>query len=483
MQIKTFITLCAVAVATTTFAPSLRAATADEVQDAFWKDPEFVRGFMGSFQINRTVEPAINAEEQRFMQHLVTVIETNRVAAVQLVQRVLERTEPEEDNRSARARREAEEDPTRLVISNKASFLFLIGNLQVLEGEVEQAKEFYQRALDEFPTFLRAAKNLAVLQVQDGDFETARRNLTRALELGGNEGDLYGLLGACNLSLGNYPSATAAYERAMLLAPDKVDWKLGAARALLSQERYDQASALFAELIKMRPDDHRFWLFQANCFIGLNRPVEAAHNYEIVREMGRADGATLTSLGDIYLSRELKELAFQAYSDAFAADPERLDRVIRAAESLAVRGAVEESDRLLGVIRESDAAEADDEQALRMLRLESRIALSRKDDAKAADIMEEILRKNPLDGATIINLAAYYGRQDEFDRACLLFDRATRIEDVAAEAHLKYAQMLVSEKRYERAIEHLQQSLALEPRDNVERYLEGVKRVFAASRS
>lgn len=465
----------------------LRAATADEVHQQFWQDAGFVAQFVGSYGVKNAIEPALNADEQLFYQELAGIIATNRTAAIELVSAFLRDGKadvvvPEPENPDGKSRKKGGGEKREVKLTNQASFQFTLANLQVQEGQVEAAEASYRRAIELFPDFLRAHKNLGVVLVQGGKFDEALKSLVRTLELGGNDANLYGLLGACYLSTEQHRSAELAYNQAMVLAPTKKDWRLGAARALLYQRRYSEAGALFSELIAAEPAVAQYWLFQANCFIGLNEPLKAAFNYEVVRELGLADANALTALGDIYLSKELRELALGAYVAAIEKDPKaNLERAIKSAEVLAGRRAVEQSQQLIAKVREL-ADGLSQAQQLRMLRLESKLALASGADASAAKVMEEVLILDPLDGEIMLLLANFYGKAGDVPKAEALFDRAAKVEGREAEARVKHAQLLAKEKRYERAIELLKRAQELAPKENVQRYLEGLERLAAASR-
>jgi tetratricopeptide (TPR) repeat protein len=469
-------------------AASLVADTTDEVHQQFWRDPGFVAEFMGSYGVKSAIEPSLNADEQLFYQELAGIIQTDRAAAIERVTAFIrdgkaEVVVPEPESPDGKSRRKSGGEKREVKLTNLASFEFTLGNLQVQEGQIEAAEASYRRAIEKFPDFQRAHKNLGVILVQGGKFDEALKSLVRTLELGGSDANLYGLLGACYLSTEQYRSAELAYNQAMVLAPTKKDWRLGASRALLYQRRYQEASALFSELIAAEPKTAQYWLFQANCYIGLNEPMKAAFNYEVVREMGLAEATTLTALGDIYLSKDLRDLAFGAYLAALEKDPKaNLERSVKSAEVLAGRRAVEQSGRLISKIRELAGAELAGALQLRLLRLESKLALADGEDAAAAKVMEEVLILDPLDGEIMLLLAGFYGKAGDVPRAEALFERAAKLEGREAEARVKHAQLLAKNKFYARAIELLKRAQELEPKENVQRYLDGLERLAAASR-
>lgn len=475
-----------------TFALLPRGHAADlVVPESFWKDPQFLAAFAGSYGVNSATEPPLTPDEQLFLMELAAIIPTNQPLAVARMEAALEAGKalvtPAEPPvaEGERKKRRSEPEPREAQITNVARFHYMLGNLHVQAGETDEAIRRYQAAVDAFPGYLNAHKNLGIVFVRSGKLEEAKAPLLRAVALGAVDGNLYGLLGSCYMNDRNYRSAELAFNQACVLAPDRKEWRLGAARALFAQSRYVEAAGLFGELIANDGAVADYWLFQANCFIALNQPLKAAYNYEIVRELGAARPATLFALGDIYLGRDLPETALAAYLEALAKDPAAgVKNAVRSAEVLAARRATEQAGRLLARIREVAGNDLDAPQAVRVLRIESKLALAAGEDERAAGIMKELLAQDPDDGEITLLLARYYGRVDRIEEAELLFERAARMPKFEAEAHLRHAQMLAGPKlqRFDRAIEHLKRAQEYERKENVQRYLEALERRAQASR-
>ncbi len=470
--------------------PSIAAAGL-AIPESFWSDPRFLAAFAGSYGVHSATEPPLTQDEQLFLMELAAIIPTNQPLAVGRMQEALNTgkamvTPAEPPAAEGERKRKKNAFETREVrVTNPARLHYMLGNLQVQEGEIEAAVKSYEAAVSAFPGYLNAHKNLGIVLVRNGRLDQAKAPLVRALELGAVDGNLFGLLGSCYMNDQNYRSAELAFNQAAVLAPDRKEWRLGAARALFAQSRYEEAAGLFGELIANDGAVADYWLFQANCFIALNQPLKAAFNYEIVRELGAAKPATLFALGDIYLSCELPEIALEAYLDALARDPVAgMNNAIRSAEVLAARRASEQAGRLLARIRELAGNGLEAAQSIRVLRIESKLALARGDDERAAGIMRDLLAEDPDDGEITLLLARYYGRVERIEEAELLFERAARIPKFEAEAHLRHAQMLASPKlqRFERAIEHLKRAQQIEQKENVQRYLEALERRAQASR-
>ncbi len=424
----------------------------------FWKNPEFVKQFLGSYGFLTDVEPRISADEQKLFKELIDLIQSNPEAAANKLKAAIK---PD----------------------SSAALDFTLANLYVQLGRLDEAEKNYRAALKKFPDFRRAHKNLGIVCVQREDFTNAVAELSRTVELGGQDGNTYGLLGYCNLMLERYTSAESAYRKALLMAPDNPDWKLGLARCLLAQQRSKEAAALFDELIQKDPEKPDYWLFQANAFLELGEHMKAADNYEILRRMGKASGAALMALGDIYMTVDSPDLALGAYLDSIQKEPKQdIKRPLRAAEVLASRQAWKQATTLLDRIEATYRDSLNDQDKLKLLKLRSRVALATGDDQEAVRVLQDIINRDPLDGDALLILAGYYARTDQPERAEMLYERAEKLKDHEVNALIAHAQLLVAQSKYDKAVKLLQRAQELRPRDAVAKYLEQVQYLARASR-
>ena len=75
------------------------------------------------------------------------------------------------------------------------AFWLIKGNIHANAKEFENAAIDYKNAIVEFPTFFFAQKSLGYVYANMEKFDKARPHLLRAIELGGEDARLYGLVG------------------------------------------------------------------------------------------------------------------------------------------------------------------------------------------------------------------------------------------------------------------------------------------------
>lgn len=422
--------------------------------ERFWKEASFQQAFMGSYGARAEIEPRVSVVEKELMEKVMKLLaeEDGTAKALALLEKSIKP-------------------------SSSAVFDFTLANLHFQEDRLTNAAACYQAAIQKFPTFQRAYKNLALIHIRQGEFEQAVEPLTKCIELGVNDGLTYGLLGYAYTMTEQFVSAESAYRLAMMLQPKTVDWKLGLCRTLFKQQKFGESIAMCDELLRLDPGKADYLLLQANAYLGMKQPSQAAEIYELLDLTGKTPVAALHTLGDIYVNEGDLEQGADAYRRALAHDPKPdMGRQLRNVEVLTSRSAYSAATGLLQAVKICNKGEFTDVQRKRMLKLEARLAAARNEAGEEQTrILEEIVRLDPLDGDALILLGQHYAEGD-MEKAVFYFERAEGIEKHEAEARLRHGQLLVRNGKYQDALPLLKRAQEMKPRDDVQRYIEQVER-------
>jgi tetratricopeptide (TPR) repeat protein len=420
-----------------------------------WNDPAFQKQFAESYIAETDIEPRVTSNERDRMLKVMGLISSDKMS-------------------EAAAMLEKQRGPAA-----SAVFDFTLANIFFQQEKLEEAAAAYTVAVEKYPKFRRAWRNLGLIRIRQNDFENALPPLTRVIELGGGDAVTYGLLAFAYSSVNNNLSAESAYRMAILLDPVTLDWKMGLARSFFKQERYAEAAAICGQLISRHPDRGDLWLLQANAYIGLNQPQKAAEIFELVKHLGQATPESLNLLGDIYINQELYEMAVTAYIDAMDKDPRyNPARAIRSAKVLIARGAFAETRRITEIIETRFGQSLDDETRKDLLKLQARLAVADgSGDDEEVRILEQIVALDPLDGEALILLGQHSARTGNAEKAIFYYERAEGLEKYEADARIRHAQLLVQKGKYEEAMPLLRRAQQINPRENIQQYLEQVERV------
>lgn len=433
---------------------SLSRLTRDEL--AIWNDSSFRKRFADSYLAESEIEPRVTVEERDQLQKVLNLISSDNMdKAAQMLKKEIARNE-----------------------AVSPVFYFTLANIHFQSEQMDPAAEAYRIAVERYPKFRRAWKNLGLIYVRQGQFQEALSALTKVVELGGNDAITYGLLGFAYASRGDYLSAESAYRMAILLDPGTMDWKMGLARSFFKQERYSEAAAICGNLLADQPERADLWLLQANAFIGLNQPLKAAENYEVVERLGQSTRDSLNMLGDIYLNEGLYAGAVDAYIRALEKEgQDHTKRLIRSARILIAKGAIVETRSLISKIEETQETHLPDDERKDLLKLQARLAVADGKGEEEAKVLEEIVALDPLDGEALILLGQHCSRAGNTEKAIFYYERAESLEKFEADAKVRHAQLLVGSGKYEEALPLLRRAQQIDPRENVQKYLEQVERV------
>ncbi len=419
-----------------------------------WNSPVFKKQFVKSYMAETDIEPRVTTDEREKMAKILDLISSDQMDKAS---NMLEKNRGESAN---------------------ALYDFMLANIMFQREELDNAAAVYEIAVEKYSKFRRAWRNLGLIYVRKNEFQKALPALARVIELGGGDSITYGLLGFAYSSTDNNVSAETAFRMAILLDPATMDWKMGLARAFFKQQSYDQAAALCGALIDEHPENADLWLLQANAYIGLNKPIKAAENFEFVDSLGKSTTESLNMLGDIYINDKLYEMAVNSYIRALEKD-EKHDpaRAIRAANALTAFGFTKEAARLIASIEELTVENINSDSKKELLKLRARLAVAEGAGEEEARVLKEIVALDPLDGEALILLGQHYGRSGKDEKAIFYFERSANIEDFEAEAKLRHAQTLVKQGKYKKALPLLRKAQQIKPRNEVQKYLDQIERI------
>lgn len=426
-------------------------ATPPPLQEYRTDDPEFVARFLHHYLPNPAIEPTISRNEQELLRGILPLLDSSPQRALETV------------NRARTA-------------DSSAALDYIAGNLYLQAGNITSARTAYQQAISKFPSFLRAHRNLGLLEIQNGAPEKGLPHLIKALELGGASGETYGLIGYAHLSLDNPASAAAAYSQAILFQPNSRDWKTGLAQALLKCNRNEEAAALLDELIKAYPDDPLLWQFHANLMLSKGNSDSALTSLEISRRIAPLPVDAQILLGELYYKSNVTEEAVKAWLGALRQAPATTaPRLPALLSMLAANLQWDEFDRLLTQTPAEALAQLTPEQQDDITYLSAVRDWRNGYEAGAAQKLQAVIDRNPLHGQALLVLAQIVRSQGDPDQAMLLLERAARRPDARLNALLLQARILVERSDFKAAIPILEQAIAINPRPDIIHYADAVR--------
>lgn len=425
----------------------------------YWKDPAFLKSFNGSYRINARIEPNVTSEER---------------GVLVSIQPLMAEGQREEALKKLNASPQAK---------TSAAIAFNRGNIEFELGQMKEAAESYLRALEIFPSFRRAHRNLGFVYARGNDWEKAIPELEESIRLGDQDAATYGQLAYGRMHNEQYVSALQAYKLAQVTQPNSVDWKAGVAQCLQFLQQNEEALALIDEVIKVRPNEVSYYLLQSSIQLSMDQPDAAITNLDFVRRLGHLDADNHLLLATLHLRAGSVDLARPLMMAALKMEAK--PSVVAALNSLEFVGQV----RDWKLARE--VATAIQEcfpkiEAAPLLQQQKRLGAlidieSGENPGRGAGVLELLIKLDPLDGSALIMLARYRISEKRSEEAVMLLQQAARIEGHIYNAKVELAQLYVSLARYTVAVAQLEAALQLQSNEELETYLTAVQHLVDAA--
>ncbi len=436
----------------------LGKAPSFQLTSDFWNNPTFVKSFMGDYGFRSEVEPRISKSESFILREVIAKSENNLEEAIVYLEEKIE------DDSSA-------------------ALDFALGTMYYQSNRLTRSAQAYSQAIEKFPSFLRAHKNLGLVNVSLENLEPATKHLAKAISLGENDGSTFIALGYCHLSLNRLVSAENAYRMGLLLFPGSKDGLNGLINCLDQAGRYEEALSLLDELLESDPQNSRYLQARASVLGSLGNEKEAAVTLDLLRRMGELKTLELVILGDLYHNLNLYDLSLDAYVGALArANKLSLSQYIRIAQTLIQRSSYQEGFSYLEKIEKEfgDGRSKEERKLINLLKAEVLQATGK--NKEATDLLTEIVSEHPLEGRALIQLGQLAWKARNLEYAIIQFKRASKIDEFENPALIEHARLLVSMRKYNDAASLLERALSLKPEKRVEQYLKAINNLALSAR-
>jgi tetratricopeptide (TPR) repeat protein len=438
--------------------PLLGNAPSYELTKDFWNNPNFVKSFMGDYGFRSEVEPRISKSEQFVLREVRAKAENQLDEAIEYL---FEKTSSK----------------------SSAALDFALGSMYYQRGRMTRSEESYATAIDKFPSFLRAHKNLGFVKLSLGKYGDAASSFSKSISLGEGDGVTYVALGYCYYMRQQFISAENAYSMGVLLLPESKDARNGLVNCLIETNRFAEALALLNELLIKEPENSFGHRARVAALQGLGLEMEATVALETLKRLGKLSKEDVIRLGDLYHNLGLYDLSLQNYERAIEGDEKlSISRYIRVASILISRGSFQDCFSYLEKIEKNFGPQyfKDDEKQLLLLKSEVLLATGRTEES--TKILRSLVEKHPLEGKALIMLAQIAWNKQDFATASLYFERASKITKWEVESLVQNGRMLVETRNYEKAVRLLERAESIEPQPRVNRFLESIRNLLLTSR-
>jgi tetratricopeptide (TPR) repeat protein len=281
---------------------------------------------------------------------------------------------------------------------HNASCLFNMGYIEEHQGKHARAEELFQQALRWNPDFSEALLELANLRIANKRLEEAAGLLRRYVKVSRNAASGYYKLAMVERSLHQMDAAQRDLKVFQTLSKDSspgpypyqhlFDY-LNNRSNLSPQARTQLDLTELTEQIQKHPDQPQDLYLLAETYLKLGKPEEARKTIARLDQVSAGDYRTQTGVGVLLARYRLYDDAIQHFQMALRANPDSDDVKFDLTDAYFRRGlyrqALEASQQVSPTGRQDDA----------FLALLGDIDAHLGDTARAADIFQEAIRRNP----------------------------------------------------------------------------------------
>ena len=413
---------------------------------------------MGDYGFRSEVEPRISKSESFILREVIAKSENNLEEAIVYLEEKIEN-------------------------DSSAALDFALGTMYYQSNRMSRSAQAYGRAIEKFPSFLRAHKNLGLVNVSLENLEPATKHLAKAISLGENDGSTFIALGYCHLSLDRLVSAENAYRMGLLLFPGSKDGLNGLINCLDQAGRYVEVLNLLDELLESDPQNSRYLQVRASALGSLGKEKEAAVTLDLLRRMGALRTQELVILGDLYHNLNLYDLSLDAYKEALTRTNKlSLSQYIRIAQTLIQRSSYQEGFAYLEKIEKEFGESRSKEERKLINLLKAEVLQSTGKNQQATELLREVVNQHPLEGRALIQLGQLAWKSGDHEYAIIQFQRAAKIDEFENPALIEHARLLVYLRKYQLAANLLERALVIKQEKRVEKYLNAINNLALSAR-
>jgi len=298
--------------------------------------------------------------------------------------------------------------------------LFNLGFIEERQGNNPAAEQFFQRALSSNPDLADALLELANLRIAGKRLEEAAVLLRRFVRVSRSPAAGYYKLAMVERSLHQDEAAERDLGVFQSLSRDASTGPypfqnlfeyLNNRSALSPQARTQQDLKQLIEETSKHPDQPQNLYLLAEAYLKLGNAAEARKAIAQLDELSRNDYRTQTGSGVLLARYRLYDDAIAHFQNALRLNPESDDVKFDLADAYFRRGAYEQA--LEAAQQVSDGGKSDDAYLALLGDIQAHLG----NTARAAEIFEAAIRRNPDNDQDYLSLALVELRRNNFDAA------------------------------------------------------------------
>ena len=361
------------------------------------------------------------------------------------------------------------------------SIRFDYANLLADMGKDNEALESYKLYIQNYPKDPRAYQNIGIVYKRLNNINETIVNYEKALALQGDtkDIDLKEDLAECYHLKKDYPLALKYYDEVLAVKPSNYDVKLNKALVLHAMKKYNDAIALYTDLLKVKDNasiqNNLSSALVSQGFVFLNEQNYSLSTncFERAIQRGTKDSNAYFGLAKSYRACGVNDKATEYYEKAISMSPEKSEYSNEFADFISATykndvrvNLSNETKNVTEVKISMDTAKADDEADIQ--KNKDLIAIGDENyKKKSYDISiknyQDALKLNPSDEVTLLKLGNIYKLKNDNKNAVSFYKKAIFVNPNYADGWFNLGLIYANDKNLSGAKECFHRVISLDP--------------------
>ena len=197
-----------------------------------------------------------------------------------------------------------------------------LGAALAAEGRFDEAIENYHKAIQIRPNFAYALNNLGMALAARGRFDDAIENYRKAIQISPNFADALDNLGAALTVKGKSDEALGYYRQALAIDPNFAGAQNNLGILLAKQGQITEAIEYYQKAIELNPARAEFYYNLGNLLATQNRTAEAVEQFQKALEVEPDNAKVHYNLANIFTAQGRRNEAIEQYQAALKQMPD-----------------------------------------------------------------------------------------------------------------------------------------------------------------
>lgn len=200
-----------------------------------------------------------------------------------------------------------------------------MGIIYRFQGDLDEAKRLFRKAIELRPAFSSAYVNLALIERDEGNSDQALDLLDQAVKADPADAEAYAQIAVTHRLSGRYEQALAYYRKALDLCGDNPLYWNGVGITYERMNDTDDAFHAYCRAIELDPDFPDAYNDRANVYAKLGKHWEAEADYKKAVKLDPQFASAFNNLGALLYDQERYEEALECYRKAFLINPKQAE--------------------------------------------------------------------------------------------------------------------------------------------------------------